>query len=162
MVKCSECGFLALRMRGDPSYAPSLSEALEEHRDAGHITQRNTYHPKPVCFMRMPWFREELGKIPITVEDFRPVIHADQSCNQFTEWRQGFSPKEHREMIDRRWERKWRIIEMALIGVLVPLFIIMATIAGAFIERGSWFVDRPSVPVTPAPSIPDRGDSPSQ
>lgn len=31
------------------------------------------------------------------------VMHRQRVCNAFTPWQQGFTPKEHREMVDRQW-----------------------------------------------------------
>jgi hypothetical protein len=63
-------------------------------------------------------------------------IQQDRKCRFFTKWRQGFTPKEHREMLDRelriKEERRWRIAEIILILVLSGLF----TLLGAAISKG--------------------------
>ena len=71
------------------------------------------------------------------------IIDDDRTCQEFTKWRQGFTPKEHREMLDRKdfreWQEKqrksdrwWRIIEVFILVVFAGLF----TLLGAFIGRG--------------------------
>jgi hypothetical protein len=52
-------------------------------------------------------FKEVIEKtfaVPGTAydEQVRRVIRADRKCGEFTQWRQGFSPKEHQEMIDKQ------------------------------------------------------------
>jgi hypothetical protein len=37
-----------------------------------------------------------------------PVAAEERKCAEFCEWRQGFSPKEHREMVDREELRRWQ------------------------------------------------------
>lgn len=82
-------------------------------------------------------------------------------CSAFTTWRQGYTPKEHVEMSlveeQREWQRnrdrddrRWRIIELAIMGIIVTLVSVAAQIIAAFIERGSLFPDQPS----PPPAVP--------
>lgn len=83
--------------------------------------------------------------------DVMAVIGKERSCTEFTEWQQGSSPKEHREMMDRKWmeereerrdeaarnwqrdesrsNRKFRIAEfvVAVVGVVV---LVMAVLIG--------------------------------
>jgi hypothetical protein len=71
------------------------------------------------------------------------VISQERDCKGFVEWQQGFTPKEHREMLDRKWQmefeesvrksnRKWRIIELVIalsVGAVIAL-------VAAMIQRG--------------------------
>lgn len=79
------------------------------------------------------------------------VIQKERECGEsFTEWQLGFTPKEHREMLDRqeflKWQarqrnedKRWRVIELIVIGVITVVIAGGFTIFGAFIERGSVF-----------------------
>ena len=149
MVKCSECGFLAVRTSPNIGEVPYLAEMHEGHRREARISERNVYYPKPVCFMRVAWFREQMDEVPNDAyPDLSPVIHADHPCDEFTEWHQGFSPKEHREMLDRQFlfdaeerrrkeDKAWRRTELVVLGVIAVVVAGGFTILGAFIQRGS-------------------------
>ena len=77
------------------------------------------------------------------------VIHEERECGEsFTEWQLGFTPKEHREMLDRKewrdWQERqrkedkhWRVIELIVLGIIAVLVAGGFTVLGAFIERGS-------------------------
>ena len=151
MVKCSECGFLASRN----VQTRRLEETELEIRAEGALTiAYNTGKPfdkyePPICFKQAPDFKfipysEETtlqwNKVSKNVYD---EIQRDRECKFFTKWRQGFTPKEHQEMLDREIrirldekcrvdERRWHIGEIILIVVLSGLFILL----GAFISRG--------------------------
>jgi len=83
-------------------------------------------------------------------ECIKTITHKDRECDLFTSWQQGSTPKEHREMIDRQkfmeWQerqrkddRRWRIIELIVLGFIAVVVAGGFTILGAFIERGSLF-----------------------
>lgn len=74
---------------------------------------------------------KEIGPfdLPYSFPDFdelEAVIHKDRSdCSEFMEWQPGSTPKEHREMLDRKWvldqetkrvedDRKWRAAQAGL------------------------------------------------
>lgn len=78
------------------------------------------------------------------------VITKPRACEGFFSWKPGFSPKEHFEMLEQerrqKWQeeqsrsdRRWRIIEIIVLGIIVTLLAGGFTILGAFIERGSLF-----------------------
>ena len=82
--------------------------------------------------------KDEVGSI-------KQVIQKERECGEsFTEWQLGFTPKEHREMMDRQewrdWQerqrkddRGWRIKEIAILVLMTGGFIVL----GALIGRGS-------------------------
>jgi len=129
--KCSECGFLALRQTD----TQELMEAPIRYRDHGNVpldpmrTNREYAARLPICFVRKRDFSQSLRDWPehpepnsISPQDVLRLISEDYPCDDetgFTEWQQGFTPKEHREMLDREWrlkfeaderekDRKWR------------------------------------------------------
>ena len=45
--------------------------------------------------------------------------------------------KGRREMLDRKWEKKWRIIEIIVLGIFAVIVAGGFTVLGAFLQRGS-------------------------
>ena len=151
MVKCSKCGFLASRN----VQTRRLEETELEIRKEGALSIAwNTEKPftkyePPICFMQSPDFKalpystESIYQRDKQSKEVYDEIQRDRECKFFTEWRQGFTPKEHQEMLDRelmmkrdearrKEEKRWHIVEIILIVVLSGLF----TLLGAFIGRG--------------------------
>lgn len=127
MAKCKECGFLAIWR-----YVPrELSEAHEDFRETGKLEtdiseDGRQYYPK--CFMRRAPLQGEVLAIiqrgQVTSQAVLNVINYERECNYVTQWIQGFSPKEHREMLDReelyrdRQKHDWRTLVVAILGAL--------------------------------------------
>jgi len=118
MVKCSECGFLALRDKANGL----LVEVNDDYRVSGripeYITGYKEYHNYPICFVMaydlMPEVEQAVLKQTIDQSDdwgkyVLEVITRERDCPTkhdklgFTEYQQGFTPREHREMLDRKW-----------------------------------------------------------
>ena len=131
MVKCSECGFLAIRRQEDGR----IIDADATYRTEGfQAYQRDTTFPTPNCYIReQPIHLEPFegagtavklaGEAPgliylgnkegvdVTDQFVLSIIHKERICSGFTRWRgEGITPKEHREMQDRdnvlRWQRE--------------------------------------------------------
>jgi hypothetical protein len=113
MVKCAECGFLATRRL----WSHELVEAAAPYRDEGQQPtdpqNRNFYSCElvPVCAVQRRNFVERLlrqgrttqiGQDELTREEVRAALLEEYDCAQWTVWHQGFTPKEHREMLDRQ------------------------------------------------------------
>lgn len=164
MVKCAECGFLTLRHRE----SRELAEVEWATRETGSVPTKgpySLYERTPLCFERaFPLQEEAKGDSP---DEVVRVFQSDRECPSFTPWQQGFTPKEHREMLDRRemrdWQerreredrdwrerqeerqRQWQVAQararlrwdIIIFGIVVTLAIMAATIIAAFIERGS-------------------------
>ncbi len=115
MGKCVDCGYLAVKNKE----TRQLEEAEASFRGVGHIPpsdsykQSNRHEPQPICFVWAKDIRDEIfkrvgvtGKSQSVEGEVLAVINEEQGCgNKFTDWQQGFTPKEHREMIDRK---EWR------------------------------------------------------
>lgn len=148
MVKCAECGFLAARN----ITTRELEEAEETFREKG-ITPligqlqgrpMARHESLPLCFARaynlLDEFKEFAGKDNPDYTSVHFVIYEERECEAFTEWQQGFTPREHKDMLDqqkwrawqeerRRNDRKWNIIVvMASAGGF--------SLLGALIARG--------------------------
>jgi len=147
MVKCSECGFLASR----DIETRYLEETEQEIRQEGcpilmvdTVKIGSKFEP-PICFMRSQDYRA----VPFgQIYDHKPVkfeIQRERICEYFTPWQQGFTPKEHREMLDRekmlKWQadredadRKWRSKQAWKFVIIAGIFTILGAIIGAILS----------------------------
>ena len=133
MAKCAECGFLTLRDEA----TGLLVEVIDDYRVSGRvpdIAAYRRYHNYPICFA-MAWDLipevEEAAQSQVTEQNndwgeyVLEVITKDRDCVTtdktlgYTKYQQGFTPKEHMEMLDRQWlldfqsrreqaDREWR------------------------------------------------------
>ena len=110
------------------------------------------YPSDVICFVRVIQF-----PIQPRNEELLDLLQRERECAEFTPWYQGFTPKEHEEMLDRqrlrewqakrededrRWredqrkeERRWRFIELLVFGGLVTIVYVVAQIVAALIQR---------------------------
>jgi hypothetical protein len=151
MVKCSDCGFLAVRdMR-----SRQLVEMEQGYRIKGQSPQVIDFSPhfniydEPRCFVRAFDLREEVKKDTRQCslqEKILSVINCNRNCKSFTKWHQGFTPKEHQEMIDRESmlkrqadiedaDRKWRTRQQWYMVIIAGIFTILGGII-ALLARG--------------------------
>jgi hypothetical protein len=106
MVRCADCGFLSLRRYADLT----LCETPDATRETGKLPEmpganRNQHEEIPVCFAMATSLKQETQKDGATVLS---VIRADRDCNHHVTWKQGYTPKEHQDMIDARELRNWQ------------------------------------------------------
>ena len=156
MVKCAECGFLA--SRGIQSRR--LDETEQEIRSEGIVVPIinlgkpfNVYEP-PICFMCSADYKA----VPFTMrinpstkdpeaQAVRTEIQRERTCELFTLWKLGSTPKEHREMLDRQWmidredARDGKARNMRIVELVLVIITITAIVASAFIGRGSQTVN---------------------
>ena len=131
MVKCADCGLLAVLRKQTGEYAA----ADKLFRDTGEIPNFDgnyVYNPYPFCAAKLRDFHELIGRQnPDNDGSIRcKTFHEPIPCDGFTDWNPCFSPKEHKEMIlsekmleiqrkreddDREWrdaqarkDQKWR------------------------------------------------------
>jgi hypothetical protein len=102
MVKCAECGYLAVRNKE----TRQLEEVEEWHREKGDIPKKPgttdpIYNPA-ICFVRGDYVVQE-EKEKVLAE-----ICKERACKLFVQWQKGFTPKEHREMKDREKMLEWQ------------------------------------------------------
>jgi hypothetical protein len=162
MVKCADCGFLSVRNKE----TRVLEEGEFETRQSGDI---RTFHYDylPTCFVIAFNLAKEIGELkqlpkyeekrdgmggviwPQYSDINREAIQRERDCRSFIQWQQGFTPKEHREMMDREWmlkreeerrrnDRKWHWIEVGILIIGAGLF----TLLGSYISRVG-----PSLPI---------------
>ena len=136
MVKCLDCGYLAARN--------VRTRLLDETEWATRLTGETirSIHEPPLCFMRniFPLTEYISHNGEFDTESIRIALQKERECIQWIEWTMGFTPKEHREMMDRKFmaemeekrrgnDRKWHWIELAAIIVGTGFF----TLLGAWI-----------------------------
>ncbi len=164
MVKCADCGFLTMRNR----YTGGLDEMVREFRETGEPPTRKrppvsdaTTHPLgwsdniwpyanvPLCFVLA---RDEYGDFAVAPKDLGyqdfpssmvlEILQKDRECEAFTRWMLGFTPKEHREMLDReqarkldedrrKSDRRWHVVELITITLMAGAFTILGAVIGS-------------------------------
>ena len=137
MAKCAECGYLTMRNRE----TRELVDAEDSYRTTGRGPLGGVeggrlvgiYDDVPICFVRAANLREEFssahgtGANPVEV-----VICRERPCKSATPRIQGFTPKEHKQMIsdaelerlrtdEARKNHRWNLANFIAIVVLVPL-----------------------------------------
>ena len=156
MAKCSECGFLTCR----DVKSGQLLEIIDIYRLSGEVPAITAYRgifKMPYCFVAAYYLIPEVEKAATSrVTDkinWSPfvlqVITKERVCPLhsetigFIKYQQGFTPKEHREMMDRKFmieleesrrknDKKWHWIELGAIILGSGLF----TLLGAWIANG--------------------------
>jgi hypothetical protein len=144
VAKCAECGFLAVRH----SETRKLEEAEKAFRERGTIPIVGMGRPyqrhesMPLCFMGSYDLRDECNKRAKkgnpNQKTILEVIQEERQCGSFTKWQLGFTPKEHKEMLDSEKMQKWHRIELIIIvggnllaGCLGALLVWLLTRAGS-------------------------------
>ena len=151
MGKCAYCGYLSVRNKDDYS----LDEPSIDFREKGQVATtwddkgrnpHSLHEPIPLCFARQAYLGDATKAIKDRKNPFgevKKIIQNDNDCKEFIDWQQGFTPKEHREMMDRKkmmeWQmerekndRKWHRIELIAIILGTGFF----TLLGAWISGG--------------------------
>ena len=145
-VKCIDCGFLTLRRWTDKQFV----EADNEYRKTTSLPDSGppiVHEHMPLCFRRQTDLRKEIGqaandKFDVKQKDILSIIQKARLCHGFRKWCQGFTPKEHLEMLDREEWRRWqadesrknrnaRIIEAVVFFVIACLFVLLGYFLGS-------------------------------
>lgn len=162
MVKCADCGFLSTWDTVDQEHRESTATyrktGLRDDRDEG-----NAERWEGRCLVRfwdLPKLvadeRTRLGDGGLTSTARRTTFHEERDCPKFTPWSQGFSPKEHQQMLNNQllleWQEKrrrsdllWHRVELAIVTGAAAAY----TIYAASIGRP----ETPPAPVIPAPVV---------
>ena len=128
--------------------------------------------------------RKEINELGASnAPERKKVIHDLRECKKFTPWHQGFTPKEHQEMLDRQWmlkhqakvdrrDRKWRedqakksnrgarlSLSVAIIGIIVAALINLYTAHLKNSESGRTATQAsPPTSALPKPESPHAAD----
>ena len=171
MVKCADCGFLSFRHTKTGELVEVTEEVREfgqvKVMEFGEYAL--DWEDLPLCVMQAYDLRQESFRLlgPMSEEESKSIIamsdvlrdrmveeaneesrrntfHKDRDCPSYIKWHQGFTPKEHREMLDRtewrnwqeeqrRKDKRWRLIELLAFIITGAVVAIVA----ALIERGT-------------------------
>lgn len=164
MATCSSCGFLTVRGVGGGFIEVDDLYRRQAKRDPASTAHADVeeWRRLPLCFMLKYNLPGEIHDDVGSTNDQPAVlktITAERDCDGWTEWQQGFTPKEHREDEIRQaiWDREDRrdaIVEqqhqdemntlrvqhrwqLAIFGGAV----ILATLLGSMIQAG--WIDKP-------------------
>ena len=171
MVRCADCGFLAYRNLE----TRTLAEAEEAFRASGNVPQPERslqylgtgappisigggFGRDPICFARATILLTEVRDAEQNDAPWPAVLRVitrERECTEFTQWNQGFTPKEHQEMLDRQWmlereeridrenrrwraeetesNRKWRRWEFLALLAGLALIVLAAFIEGGYL-----------------------------
>jgi hypothetical protein len=159
MVKCANCGCLSARNR----ITRELEEVEKTTRENGETPRTITgaedsrglqvwisrQEDLLVCFLQKYDLISEVEKLKKgntkVTASIMEVIQGERDCSQFVEWKQGFTPKEHQEILDRKqmldWQakredadRRWQSRQNWKLVVVAGVFTILGTILGAMIK----------------------------
>jgi hypothetical protein len=166
--RCIDCGFLATR-KLDTRQLEEVEREYDNTRhqtytvigEQGRIEDFTLGYGAPVCFVGQVNLHAEYPKYPknflnagISESQINLALKLDRECDAFTKWKQGFTPKEHREMMDREWmqkhqdereeaDRKWRSKQEHYLVKIAGLYAIVAAVVGAGIGVViTWLVTR--------------------
>jgi hypothetical protein len=118
MVKCVQCGLLAVRH----TETEQLREVTLEYREywenllakpanpPGQLEQR--YNPVPACIVMAANLSKVVGDVPPFPAKVSKVITMERECDKFVAWMQGHTPREHQDrilaerMLEKQQERE--------------------------------------------------------
>ena len=140
-VRCDKCGFLALCNIDDRH----LTEADRVYRTTAEPPKSREwevaeYDNIPICFRTKANLREEIKEQETKVlpKDILAVIQQERLCSEFEDWIQGFSPKEHLEMLIRQKElERQEQMSQQLANVASKRELRIVIVAGIFVMLGA-------------------------
>jgi hypothetical protein len=99
-VKCRGCGFLSVRENS----TQELRGIPETLRETGEVLSSIDCRNCPYCFVGAFSLHKEAEAAPGRDETqrFLAVINKERLCHDYIRCREGFSPKEHREMFEKQ------------------------------------------------------------
>lgn len=109
---CINCGFLTVFRLRDSDNLARFPEVTENVRG----NARDFFWMEPVCFVNaadppLMLEKQQLTEVAEGVqlppersgEAVEAVLIRDRKCKASTIWRPGYTPREHRELVDRKW-----------------------------------------------------------
>lgn len=116
-VKCTDCGFLGVRNCETREIVEVEANSRRNGGIAGFLVGQNqvkqVYEPYLICFRRAWPLRDEQlppdrGLDKTLSDSVLAVIQKPRECSSFTKWEQGYTPREHWEMIQEAERLKWQ------------------------------------------------------
>jgi hypothetical protein len=111
MVKCADCGFLAIRDIGDSTLVSARSEIRQSLPGEIVLYLTTGGHQSLLeCAERAIDMIGEVRSSPeeYSLSQFSVIIHRERSCQQYLQWRPGDSIREHREYKERQQFQDWQ------------------------------------------------------
>jgi DNA-binding XRE family transcriptional regulator len=163
MVKCANCGLLALQNSDG-----RLDIANDDFREKGQYDINKNPEGTPRCFVaRYHLHRERAGSEP---RHSLAVIERERECNGFISWIPGLTPKEHWELDRERrllewhqacerdiraekfrheyWSRSWIVWRLLVVAIVASLIVAAGLILAALIPK--WLAEDERSEDTPA------------
>lgn len=149
-MKCKDCGFLSVRSTVDSS----IKEADYNYREKGMVAigrderglnQHAIHEKRPFCILNAynlgKEILEQIGTGRSEEQSVLDIIQKDRTCGSYIDWQMGFSPKEHREMLDRKLQldfqlkqeeanRKWQTRQNWQLVIVAGIFTLLGTVIG--------------------------------
>lgn len=154
MAKCKDCGFLTFK-----TWAGQFVEVNKECRDLcskSALPNFTNIRDDPICFILAYDLRNEWDNQPTIFHDdgslnstemLSVLLIKERKCPPsnniwgFVDYQQGLTPKEHRDMLDRKWmleqeekrrksDRFWHYIELAITLVVGAIIALVAASIG--------------------------------
>jgi hypothetical protein len=118
VAKCVECGFLCARNLT----TRELDEVEKSFRETGspqpfivtdgegYEHSKSSYDAWLVCLLQKYDLISEIGSNgqQIAPPVLCNILQMERDCDGFTNWKQGFTPKEHLQIIDRKKALDWQ------------------------------------------------------
>jgi hypothetical protein len=109
MVKCIDCGFLAIN-RGDDILISAHSEIRQSRWDNIYdcLWGKYGYPTFLECAERVLDMREESKSSEDILSKLLAIIHGERYCQNYVQWRPGYGIKEHRDYKERQQFQDWQ------------------------------------------------------
>lgn len=107
MVRCVDCGYLA-RRNNETGHLDETGNTFRLRGEGAkhHQSGAQIHEGFLLCFAAAhDLYGETYGVVALKVVE---AMNRERACEAFTPWRQGYTPREHQEMLDREREREWQ------------------------------------------------------
>lgn len=155
-VRCADCGFLSW-IQPETRELVGCDQYFRNTGGMANTVVARSYDSGPICFARAVNLKEEADRVEVPDRDGPgtsrvvnlAVLNLRRNCPKFVVWHQGFTPKEHAEMVreeeQSRRDHEWRKEDLAIareamrVNIWTCLFSavvgFVAALAAVFLER---------------------------
>ena len=163
MVKCADCGFLGVRLIKTRQIVDAEEYLRNEGQMPDKVNNEPIYAPWPICFVRKINIHREVKESGVAgPQGLAAVFQKDRKCDDgFTKWFQGFTPKEHQEMINNRWDKVLQLLNLIVVAT-VP---IISVVLSVWLSKAAVTNQAPAPAVSPPAAqsfLPQQIEPPHQ